>query len=159
MSLSINVNGVTHSCAADDADRSLLDLLREELGLTGAKRGCGEGACGACTVLLGSRAAQACQLSVADAAQKFLSLYERAADPNLDHAIVDAEISRFNDLSIDQLKALAKEVNQPLPPGLKKKPEFVAIFKRMIKEPKANGEHHAPASSEGTPEVVGQPSA
>ena len=84
------------------------------------------------------------KLTIADAAQKFLSLYERATDPALDYAIIDAEISRFNDLSIDQLKVVAKEVNQTLPVGKSKKPEIVAAFKRMIKEQKENFERNQP---------------
>lgn len=45
-------------------ERSLLELLRVELGLTGAKYGCGEGECGACTVLLGGEPVRACQIAL-----------------------------------------------------------------------------------------------
>jgi isoquinoline 1-oxidoreductase len=55
------VNGGERTVAAG-ADLTLLDVLREQLGLTGAKYGCGEGECGACTVLLDGAAVRACQL-------------------------------------------------------------------------------------------------
>jgi aerobic-type carbon monoxide dehydrogenase small subunit (CoxS/CutS family) len=53
------VNGEKHSLELDTRT-SLLDLLREHLGLTGAKKGCDHGQCGACTVLLDGRRANAC---------------------------------------------------------------------------------------------------
>lgn len=56
---SLRVNGKTHSVDASP-DRSLLSVLREELGLTGSKYGCGEGQCGACTVLIDGRATRSC---------------------------------------------------------------------------------------------------
>ncbi len=62
----IVVNGIAHELAVQP-DRSLLEALREELGLTGAKPGCGEGACGACTVLLDGEPVRSCQVRVADA--------------------------------------------------------------------------------------------
>ncbi|MDX6631565.1 MAG: xanthine dehydrogenase YagT iron-sulfur-binding subunit [Gaiellales bacterium] len=57
--LSLRVNGTEHS-ALVDTRTSLLDLLREQLGLTGAKKGCDHGQCGACTILLGGRRVNAC---------------------------------------------------------------------------------------------------
>jgi xanthine dehydrogenase YagT iron-sulfur-binding subunit len=57
--ISITVNGDTHALTVDTRT-SLLDLLREQLGLTGSKKGCGHGQCGACTVLLDGRRANAC---------------------------------------------------------------------------------------------------
>ena len=53
------VNG-TQVAVAEDAETPLLGVLRETLGLTGSKIGCGEGACGACTVLVGGAAVRSC---------------------------------------------------------------------------------------------------
>src|SRR4051812_14943094 len=53
------INGEEHSLELDTRT-SLLDLLREQLGLTGAKKGCDHGQCGACTILLDGRRANAC---------------------------------------------------------------------------------------------------
>ncbi|MGH2930720.1 MAG: 2Fe-2S iron-sulfur cluster-binding protein [Solirubrobacteraceae bacterium] len=57
--LSLSVNGVERSLVIDTRT-SMLDLLRENLGLTGAKKGCDHGQCGACTVLIDGRRANAC---------------------------------------------------------------------------------------------------
>src|SRR5436309_2602953 len=57
--VTIRVNGEEHSLVVDTRT-SLLDLLREHLGLTGAKKGCDHGQCGACTILLDGRRANAC---------------------------------------------------------------------------------------------------
>lgn len=61
----IVVNGIEHEVELESG-RSLLHVLREELGLTGAKYGCGEGACGACTVLIAGRPVRACTMPIAD---------------------------------------------------------------------------------------------
>ncbi len=62
MSLSINltVNGTQRTVMLDDPRVTLLDLLRERLDLTGAKKGCDRGQCGACTVLIDGRRINAC---------------------------------------------------------------------------------------------------
>ena len=57
-------------------DRTLLSVLREELALTGSKYGCGEGECGACTVLLGGRAVRSCRTPVAKAAEARVTTIE-----------------------------------------------------------------------------------
>ncbi len=60
----LQVNGAKRRLEAD-GERSLLSVLRDELDLTGAKYGCGEGQCGACTVLIDGRAARSCLTRVA----------------------------------------------------------------------------------------------
>src|SRR5689334_176845 len=55
----LHVNGVSHRVEADD-ESMLLYTLRDDLDLTGSKYGCGEGQCGACTVLLDGRAVRSC---------------------------------------------------------------------------------------------------
>ena len=55
----LRINGVDHEVVIDTRT-SLLDLLREHLDLTGAKKGCDHGQCGACTILIGGRRANAC---------------------------------------------------------------------------------------------------
>jgi xanthine dehydrogenase YagT iron-sulfur-binding subunit len=57
--IDLTINGENHQLVVDTRI-SLLDLLRERLGLTGAKKGCDHGQCGACTVLLDGRRANAC---------------------------------------------------------------------------------------------------
>jgi aerobic-type carbon monoxide dehydrogenase small subunit (CoxS/CutS family) len=59
----LHVNGTRHAIDAD-ADRSLLSVLRDDLGLTGCKYGCGEGLCGACTVLLDGQRTRSCRTRV-----------------------------------------------------------------------------------------------
>ena len=65
--IELNVNGTKKRVEAG-ADRSLLSVLRDDLDLTGAKYGCGEGQCGACTVLIGNRRVVSC-LTLALAAE------------------------------------------------------------------------------------------
>ena len=57
--LDLVVNGVRHDVAVE-ADRLLIDVLREDLGLTGTKEGCGIGVCGLCSVLVDRRLLSAC---------------------------------------------------------------------------------------------------
>ncbi|MGH3151422.1 MAG: (2Fe-2S)-binding protein [Streptosporangiaceae bacterium] len=57
--ISLHVNGVSRTLTVDPR-MSLLDLVRERLGLTGSKKGCDHGQCGACTVLIDGRRANAC---------------------------------------------------------------------------------------------------
>lgn len=75
MRIELEVNGRRHALDVDPS-RSLLGVLREELSLTGTKYGCGEGQCGACTVLLGDEAVHACMTPVGSAAGRPVTTIE-----------------------------------------------------------------------------------
>jgi aerobic-type carbon monoxide dehydrogenase small subunit (CoxS/CutS family) len=69
VTISFTVNGRQRTVTVDP-QRSLLDVLREELQLTGTKYGCGEGRCGACTVLIEGKRARSCITPAAGVAGK-----------------------------------------------------------------------------------------
>ena len=75
MRIQLEVNGRQHEVDVEPS-RALLSVLREELELTGTKYGCGEGQCGACTVLLGGKAVHACVTPVSSAAGKPVTTIE-----------------------------------------------------------------------------------
>jgi xanthine dehydrogenase YagT iron-sulfur-binding subunit len=60
LSISLTINGQPRTVALDDPRVTLLDLLRERLALTGTKKGCDRGQCGACTVLVDGRRINSC---------------------------------------------------------------------------------------------------
>ncbi len=60
LSIQLRINGTQRSIPLDDPRVTLLDLLRERLDLTGAKKGCDRGQCGACTVLVNGRRVNSC---------------------------------------------------------------------------------------------------
>jgi nicotinate dehydrogenase subunit B len=89
MAFTITVNGTGREVTADDG-RSLLEVLREDLGITGPKLGCGEGACGACTVLIGRRAVTSCITPAAEAAGQRVTTVEGLAEDGLLHPVQQA---------------------------------------------------------------------
>jgi len=76
-----------------DTDRSLLWVLRTDLGLTGAKFGCGEGLCGACTVLIDNEAVPSCQMAVGAVAGSDVRSIEGLARNGKLHPIQDAFVA------------------------------------------------------------------
>ena len=87
--LTFTVNGQQRRVSTDPA-RPLLDVLREELQLTGTKYGCGEGRCGACTVLVDGKRTFSCRTEVEDAAGKTVTTIEGLAQGEQLHPVQQA---------------------------------------------------------------------
>jgi aerobic-type carbon monoxide dehydrogenase small subunit (CoxS/CutS family) len=85
----LRINGRTDEIEGEPGD-SLLSVLRYELGLTGSKFGCGEGHCGACTVLIDNQAARSCVTRLAAAAGKAITTIEGLADGDRLHPVQQA---------------------------------------------------------------------
>lgn len=90
------VNGAQHTVEAE-ADTPLLWVLREQLGLTGTKFGCGEGSCGACTVLQDGKPVRSCQVDVAKAVGRQILTIEglsKHGDHPLQKAWLDEDVAQ-----------------------------------------------------------------
>jgi xanthine dehydrogenase YagT iron-sulfur-binding subunit len=92
-STTLTINGVAHTIALDDPRVTLLDLLRERLDLTGTKKGCDRGQCGACTVLVDGRRINSClALAVSLDGAEVLTIEGVAQGENL-HPVQEAFIA------------------------------------------------------------------
>ena len=90
-SVRCHVNGVETTLRAYPFAR-LLDVLREELSLTGTKEGCGEGECGACSVLVGGELVNSCLVPAAQAEGADIRTVEGVADGERLHAVQSAMV-------------------------------------------------------------------
>ena len=86
------LNGAATEIDADP-DRSLLDVLRGQLGMTGAHFGCGAGECGACNVMIGDRAVSACDTPLWSAADKDITTPEGLGSAEHPHPLQRAFIA------------------------------------------------------------------
>jgi len=91
----ITVNGRKITVSRRDAGKNLLVFLREDLDLTGAKKGCGIGACGTCTILADEEAVRSCRKHVCDVAGRTILTIEGMSGENgelhpLQQAFIDA---------------------------------------------------------------------
>ncbi len=87
--ITLIVNGAKRSLTVD-TERLLLDILREDLHLTGTKYGCGEGLCGACTVLVDGKNIRSCREKAVDLDGKSITTIEGLADGDDLHPVQKA---------------------------------------------------------------------
>ncbi len=85
----LRINGDVHEVIVY-AHKTLLEVLREDLGLTGAKESCGEGACGSCTVLLDGLPVRSCLLLAAEAEGRDITTIEGLASQGKLHPVQEA---------------------------------------------------------------------
>jgi nicotinate dehydrogenase subunit A len=86
------LNGVEMDVDADP-DRSLLDILRGQLGMIGSHFGCGAGECGACNVIVGDRAMSSCDMPLWSVADKDITTPEGLGNANAPHPLQRAFIA------------------------------------------------------------------
>src|SRR5262249_37614740 len=91
VALTLTVNGTLHRLEVDTS-ATLLDIIRDELRLTGTKKGCDMGGCGACTVLLGARRIAACLALAASLDGAEITTVEGVGSDGRLHPVQDAFI-------------------------------------------------------------------
>jgi nicotinate dehydrogenase subunit A len=89
----LNVNGETRTVDVRDPREPLLYVLRNALGLTGAKYGCGLGQCGSCTVIVDGEAVRSCLVPVASLAAKKVTTIEGLGTPDKPHPLQAAFVA------------------------------------------------------------------
>lgn len=93
--ITLQVNGETHNVAIKEMGRTLLDVLRHELHLFGAREGCGIGVCGACTVLVGNRPISSCLMLAVQAEGLEITTIEGLVEDGQLHPVQQAYLDRF----------------------------------------------------------------
>ena len=108
MALTLNVNGRKHEVDVPP-ETPLLWVLRDQLGLTGTKYGCGGGYCGACTVHVDGSAVRSCQLPVSGLAESAIGTIESLEDrhPQLVGAWVEDNVAQCGYCQAGQLMSAA----------------------------------------------------
>jgi aerobic-type carbon monoxide dehydrogenase small subunit (CoxS/CutS family) len=89
MTIKLTVNGVDRTVTTDP-QRSLLEVLREDLGLTGPKYGCGEGLCGACSVLVNGQSVRSCITRISEVNNKQVVTVEGLSQGDTLHPVQQA---------------------------------------------------------------------
>ena len=114
----IIVNGKAHNIKVD-GDMPLLWVLRDELGYTGTKYGCGRGLCGSCTIHLDGEAVRACMTPIENADESTITTIEGLSDDNshpIQKAWVDHEVSQCGYCQPGQMMTAAALLNRNASP-------------------------------------------
>src|SRR3990170_3496633 len=93
--MAFKINGEYHELAVEP-NRTLLEVLTEDLGLTGAKMGCNEGDCGACTVIVDGMAVSSCLTLAVEAQNKEIITIEGLSSDGKLHPLQQAFIDHFS---------------------------------------------------------------
>lgn len=91
--MDITINGVTHQVDVEP-DTPLLWVLRDTLGMTGTKYGCGQALCGACTVLVDGEATRSCSMPVDSVQGKAVTTIEAVQDDPIGQKVVEAWVEQ-----------------------------------------------------------------
>lgn len=120
-SFALTINGVRHTVVSEP-ERPLLWLLRDQLGLIGTKFGCGQGVCGACSVLLGGEAVRSCSLAVGAIGDRTITTIEGLSatthGPALQQAWIELRVSQCGYCQAGMLIAAAALLQRSCPRGV-----------------------------------------
>jgi isoquinoline 1-oxidoreductase alpha subunit len=111
----LKVNGQTRAIEVDDPETPLLWVLRDGLGLTGTKYGCGVAQCGACTVHVNGKAVRSCVVAVSSVEGQPITTIEGlspGADHPLQRAWVDVDVAQCGYCQAGQIMAAAALLKQ-----------------------------------------------
>ena len=116
----LTVNGDMHTVEVEN-DMPLLWVLRDELGLTGTKYGCGNGDCGACIVHLDRRAARSCEVTALEASKVKITTIEGLGEPENLHPVqwawIESQASQCGYCQTGQIMQAAHLLNENLEPS------------------------------------------
>jgi xanthine dehydrogenase YagT iron-sulfur-binding subunit len=109
--VTLQVNGSEHVVSVEPR-RTLLDALRSDLGLTGAKKSCDMGNCGACTVLVDGQAAYSCLLFAIDCSDRVIATVESLEDDPIQKAFIEADAFQCGFCTPGQIMSLKALFNR-----------------------------------------------
>ena len=115
----LKINGTTHQLDVED-EMPLLWVLRDELGMTGTKYGCGIGQCGACTVHVNGEAVRSCSLPVIALKDKEITTIEGLGENHpVQKAWIEEQVPQCGYCITGQIMATSALLSQNLEPGEK----------------------------------------